>query len=143
MSRSSSSRSRAEAKAGGSTSRSTKLHVKKGDRVIVITGKERGVTGRILEAYPRSQRVLIEGVNRIKKHTKVGSTARGVKTGGIVTQEAPIHVSNVMLAVEVEGKTVGTRVGYRREKVEKQRPDGTTYEAERSVRYAKRTGEEI
>lgn len=114
-----------------STVRLNKLHVKKGDRVIVITGKDRGVTGRIIEAYPRTSRVLVEGVNRIKKHTKVGSTQRGVKTGGIVTQEAPIHVSNVMLAVEVEGKTMGTRIGYRFEE------DGT------KVRYAKRTGEDI
>jgi large subunit ribosomal protein L24 len=119
------------AKAGGSTARPNKLHVKKGDRVIVITGKDRGVTGRIIEAYPRTQRVLVEGVNRIKKHTKVGSTARGVKTGGIVTQEAPIHASNVMLAVEVEGKTVGTRIGYRVD------DNGN------KVRYAKRTGEDI
>lgn len=137
------SKARSERKAGGSTSRATKMHVKKGDRVIVITGKDRGVTGKVIEAFPRTQRVLVEGVNRIKRHTKQGATDRGVKTGGIVTQEAPIHVSNVMLAVEVEGKTVGTRVGYRREKVEKRRPDGTTYESERSIRVARRTGEDI
>jgi large subunit ribosomal protein L24 len=107
------------------------MHVKKGDRVIVITGKDRGVTGRVIEAYPRTSRLLVEGVNRIKKHTKVGATARGAKTGGIITQEAPIHVSNVMLAVEVEGKTVGTRVGYRVD------DDGN------KVRFAKRTGEDI
>jgi large subunit ribosomal protein L24 len=108
-----------------------RMHVKKGDRVIVITGKDRGVTGRVIEAYPRTSRLLVEGVNRIKKHTKVASTARGAKTGGIITQEAPIHVSNVMLAVEVEGKTVGTRVGYRVD------DDGN------KVRFAKRTGEDI
>ena len=60
--------------------------------------------------------MLVEGVNRIKKHTKVGQSTRGAKTGGIVTQEAPIHVSNVMLVVEVDGKKVGSRVGYRVER---------------------------
>jgi large subunit ribosomal protein L24 len=108
-----------------------KLHVKKGDRVIVITGKDKGVTGKIIETYPDRGRVLVEGVNRIKKHTKVGATARGTKTGGIVTQEAPIHASNVMLVVEVDGKPRGTRVGYRFD------ADGN------KVRYAKRTGEDI
>ena len=107
------------------------LHVKKGDRVIVISGKDKGVTGRVLEAYPDRQRVLVEGVNRIKKHTKVGTTPRGAKTGGIVTQEAPIHVSNVMLLVEVDGKKVGTRVGYRFD------------ENGNKIRVAKRTGEDI
>ena len=104
------------------------MKIKKGDRVIVVSGKDKGVTGKVIEAYPEADRVLVEGVNRIKKHTKVGSTDRGVRTGGIVTQEAPIHVSNVMLAVEVEGKTVGTRIGYRFDE------DG------KKVRYAKRTG---
>ena len=87
-----------------------KMHVKKGDTVLVISGKDRGVTGKVIAAYPREQRVLVEGVNRIRKHTKIGQTARGAKTGGIVTQEAPIHVSNVMV-VDSEGKP--TRVGYR------------------------------
>ncbi len=82
------------------------MKIKKGDRVIVVTGKDKGVTGKVIDSYPETQRVLVEGVNRIKKHTKVGQTARGAKTGGIVTQEAPIHVSNVMLLVEVEGKKV-------------------------------------
>ena len=86
------------------------MKIKKGDRVIVISGKDRGVTGRVIEAYPDTGRVLVEGVNRIKKHTKVGQTQRGGKTGGIITQEAPIHISNVMLVVEVEGHKVGTRV---------------------------------
>ena len=90
-----------------------KMKLKKGDRVIVVTGKDRGATGRIIEAYPEARKVLVEGVNRIKKHTKESQTARGAKTGGIVTQEAPVHVSNVMLLVEVDGKKVGSRVGYR------------------------------
>ena len=64
-----------------------KMHVKKGDTVLVISGKDRGVTGKVIAAYPREQRVLVEGVNRIRKHTKIGQNARGAKTGGIVTQE--------------------------------------------------------
>ncbi len=82
--------------------------------------------------------MLVEGVNRIKKHTKVGQSQRGAKTGGIVTQEAPIHVSNVMLLVEVDGKKVGTRVGYRVEKVERDGREKTV-----RVRVAKRTGKDI
>ncbi len=89
------------------------MQIKKGDRVMVIAGKDKGVTGKVIEAYPDTERVLVEGVNRVKKHTKVGQTKRGAKTGGIVTQEAPIHISNVMLVVEVDGKKVGTRVGFR------------------------------
>jgi large subunit ribosomal protein L24 len=112
--------------------------IKKGDRVIVVSGKDRGMTGKVIEAYPETQRVLVEGVNRIKKHTKVGQSTRGAKTGGIVTQEAPIHVSNVMVLVEVDGKKVGSRVGYREEKVERDGRERTV-----RVRYAKRTGEDI
>jgi large subunit ribosomal protein L24 len=95
------------------------MKIKKGDRVRVVSGKDRGKDGKVIEAYPDTQRVLVEGVNRIKKHTKVGQSARGAKTGGIVTQEAPVHVSNVMLLVEVDGKKVGSRIGYRVEKVER------------------------
>jgi large subunit ribosomal protein L24 len=114
------------------------MKIKKGDRVIVVSGKDKGVTGKVIEAYPDTQRVLVEGVNRIKKHTKVGQSARGAKTGGIVTQEAPIHVSNVMVLVEVDGEKVGSRVGYRLEKVERDGREKTV-----RVRYAKRTGEDI
>jgi large subunit ribosomal protein L24 len=114
------------------------MKIKKGDRVIVVSGKDKGVTGKVIEAYPESQRVLVEGVNRIKKHTKIGQTARGAKTGGIVTQEASVHVSNVMLLVEVDGKKVGSRVGYRLEKVERDGREKTV-----RVRYAKRTGEDV
>ncbi len=92
----------------------------------------------MIEAYPTTQRVLVEGVNRIKKHTKIGQSTRGAKTGGIVTQEASVHVSNVMLVVEVDGKKVGSRVGYRVEKVERDGREKTV-----RVRYAKRTGEDI
>ena len=114
------------------------MKIKKGDRVLVVSGKDKGVSGKVIEAYPDTQRVLVEGVNRIKKHTKVGQTSRGAKTGGIVTQEAPVHVSNVMLLVEVDGKKVGSRVGYRTETVERDGRQKTV-----RVRYAKRTGEDI
>ena len=114
------------------------MKIKKGDRVIVVSGKDKGVSGKVIEAYPDTDRVLVEGVNRIKKHTKVGQSTRGAKTGGIVTQEAPIHVSNVMLLVEVDGKKVGSRIGYRLEKVERDGRERTV-----RVRYAKRTGEDI
>ncbi|MGH8969876.1 MAG: 50S ribosomal protein L24 [Actinomycetes bacterium] len=114
------------------------MKIKKGDRVLVVSGKDKGATGKVIEAYPDSGRVLVEGVNRIKKHTKVGQTQRGAKTGGIVTQEAPVHVSNVMLLVEVEGKKVGSRIGYRVEKVDRDGREKTV-----RVRYAKRTGEDI
>ena len=115
--------------------------IRKGDLVQVISGKDRGVKGKVIEVFPESDRVIVEGVNRIKKHTKVGQNARGAKTGGIVTTEAPIHVSNVMVVDPEDGRP--TRIGFRREKVEKRRPDGSTYEAERSVRVSKRTGKDI
>ena len=86
------------------------MKVKKGDTVVVIAGKDKGAKGKVIQAYPDRQRVLVEGVNRIKKHTKVTQTQRGTQSGGIVTQEAPIHVSNVMV-VDSDGKP--TRVGYR------------------------------
>jgi large subunit ribosomal protein L24 len=114
------------------------MKIKKGDRVLVVSGKDKGVNGKVIESYPETQRVLVEGVNRIKKHTKIGQTTRGAKTGGIVTQEASIHVSNVMLLVEVDGKKVGSRVGYRTETVERDGREKTV-----RVRYAKRTGEDI
>ena len=114
-------------------------HVKKGDTVLVISGKDKGVTGKVIHVYPAKQRVLIEGVNRIKKHTKIGQTTRGAKTGGIVTQEAPIHISNVMPVVEVEGKKVGTRVGIREDEVVAASGRTKTVRS----RVAKRTGEDI
>ena len=117
------------------------LNIRKGDTVQVISGKDRGVKGKVIEVYPESDRVIVEGVNRIKKHTKVGQNARGAKTGGIITTEAPIHVSNVMIIDPEDGRP--TRIGYRKEKVEKRRTDGSTYEAERSVRISRRTGKDI
>jgi large subunit ribosomal protein L24 len=117
------------------------LNIRKGDTVLVISGKDRGVQGKIIDVFPEADKVIVEGVNRIKKHTKVGQDARGAKSGGIITTEAPIHVSNVMLVDPEDGKA--TRVGHIREKVEKRRSDGSTYEAERSVRISRRTGKEI
>ena len=117
------------------------LAIRKGDLVQVISGKDRGVKGKVIEVYPDTDRVIVEGVNRIKKHTEVGQNARGAKTGGIITTEAPIHVSNVMIIDPEDGRP--TRVGYRKETVEKRRTDGSTYEAERSVRISRRTGKDI
>ena len=117
------------------------LAIKKGDTVQVISGKDRGVKGKVIEVYPETSRIIVEGVNRIKKHTKVGQNARGAKTGGIVTTEAPIHVSNVMIVDPEDGRP--TRIGYRKETVEKTRADGSTYEAERSVRISRRTGKDL
>jgi large subunit ribosomal protein L24 len=120
-----------------------KQKIKKGDLVQVITGKDKGLQGKVIQSIPEAGKVIVEGVNRVKKHTKVGQTQRGSKTGGIVTVEAPIQVSNVMLVVELEGKKVVTRVGFRREEQERRLPDGTTKTVTRSVRYAKKTGEAI
>ncbi|MGI9197847.1 MAG: 50S ribosomal protein L24 [Candidatus Nanopelagicales bacterium] len=117
------------------------LFVRKGDLVQVISGKDRGITGKVIEVFPESERVIVEGVNRIKKHTKVGQSNRGAKTGGIITTEAPIHVSNVMVVDPEDSRP--TRIGYRQEKVEKRRPDGSTYESVRNVRISKRTGKDI
>ncbi|MFB9905323.1 50S ribosomal protein L24 [Allokutzneria oryzae] len=104
------------------------MKVKKGDTVVVIAGKDKGAKGKVIQAYPDRNRVLVEGVNRIKKHTKVSQTQRGASSGGIVTQEAPIHVSNVMV-VDSDGKP--TRVGTR-----------TTDEGRR-VRVSRRNGKDI
>ncbi|HEV2779027.1 MAG TPA: 50S ribosomal protein L24 [Actinophytocola sp.] len=85
------------------------MKIKKGDTVVVISGKDKGARGKVIQAYPKTEKILVEGVNRVKKHTKITQTQRGAKSGGIVTQEAPIHVSNVMLIHD--GKPV--RVGYK------------------------------
>jgi large subunit ribosomal protein L24 len=88
------------------------LFVKKGDTVQVIAGKDKGLTGKVIAADPETNRVLVEGANRIKKHTKVTQSARGSQQGGIVTQEAPVHVSNVQVVCPNCSKP--TRVGYRK-----------------------------
>ena len=84
------------------------MHVKKGDKVIVITGKDKGKTGVILAAFPKKNRVLVEGVNIVKKHSKPSQVN---PQGGIINQEAAIHVSNVMPIDPKTGKP--TRVGYK------------------------------
>jgi large subunit ribosomal protein L24 len=104
------------------------MKIKKGDTVLVIAGKDKGAKGKVIQAYPDTQRVLVEGVNRIKKHTRITQNQRGAQSGGIITTEAAIHVSNVML-VDGEGKP--TRVGKQ-----------TTDEGKR-VRISRRSGKEI
>jgi large subunit ribosomal protein L24 len=86
------------------------VRIKKGDTVEVVAGKDKGARGKVIAAYPALDKVIVEGINRVKKHTRIRTTQRGAKTGGIVTQEAAIHVSNVMV-VDSDGKP--TRVGYR------------------------------
>ncbi len=99
------------------------MHVKKGDKVMVISGKDKGKTGVILSAFPKKDRVLVEGVNIVKKHSKPSQMN---PQGGIISQEAPIHVSNVMPLDPKTGEP--TRVGI-------QVVDG------KRVRVAKKSGE--
>ena len=116
------------------------VNIKKGDTVKVIAGQDKGAEGKVIAVLREEQRVIVEGVNRVKRHTKVvQSGGRAGTTGGIITTEAPIHVSNVML---VEGDGV-TRLGFRRDEVTKRRSDGSTYSASRSVRVSRKTGKEI
>jgi len=100
------------------------LKIKKGDNVIVIAGKDKGREGKVLEVYAKESRVLVEGVNMIKKHLKPG---RQSQEGGIVNQEAPIHISNVMYVHK--GKP--TRIGFHVD------------ENGKKVRYAKTANEAI
>lgn len=101
------------------------MKIKKDDEVIVIAGKDKGATGKVIKSIPKESRVVVEGVNLIKKHKKANQA--GGQQGEVVTQEASIHVSNVALAED--GK--GTRVGYRFEE------DGT------KVRVSRRSGKDI
>ena len=122
------------------------LHVKKGDRVLVIAGKDKGAKGEIIRVDPKAGRVVVQGVNLVKKHRKdqQNTQTRNNRTpGGIITTEAPIDASNVQLLVKVDGQEVVTRVGYERREVTKRRADGTEYPATRSVRIARKTGKEI
>ena len=116
------------------------VKIKKGDTVKVIAGKDKGAEGKVIQVLREEQRVIVEGVNRVKKHTKVvNQGGRDGNTGGIVTAEAPIHISNVMV---VDGKGT-TRLGSKRVETTKRRSDGSTYAAERSVRISRKSGEEI
>ena len=105
------------------------MKIHKGDTVLVVSGKDKGAKGKVLKAYPSSNKVLVEGVNRIKKHTPITTNQRGSRSGGIVTQEAPIHVSNVMI-VDSDGKPA--RVGYRIDE-----------ETGKKVRISRRNGKDI
>lgn len=121
-----------------------KIKLKKGDRVQVIAGKDRGVVGEIIAVDPEGQRVTVQGANIVKRHTRDSADASGAQVkGGIVSVEASLHVSNVQLLVKDGGKDVLTRVGSKRQKVSKRRADGSEYEGTRGVRIARKTGEEI
>jgi len=101
------------------------LHVKKGDRVVVLSGKDKGKTGEVLAAMPKEERVLVQGVNMVKKHRRPSAA----HPGGITEQEASIHVSNVAHIDPKDGKP--TRVGHK------------VLEDGRKVRVARRSGEVI
>lgn len=101
------------------------LNVKKGDRVVVLAGKDKGKKGEVIASFPSEQRVVVQGVNMVKRHTRPSATAQG----GIVEKEAPIHVSNVAHEDPKDGKP--TRIGHK------------ILEDGRKVRVARRSGEVI
>ena len=103
-----------------------KLHIKKGDTVVVNTGESKDQRGRVLEIYHKTQRALVEGVNIISKHTKPDAQN---PQGGIVKKEAPVHISNLMLIDPSSGEP--TRIGRRYN------------DNKKLVRYSKKSGEEI
>ena len=129
------------------TRRHGKIDIRKGDRVKVLSGKDKGLVGEVLAVQPDRELVTVSGVNIVKRHLRDTSNQPqgGQRTeGGIVSNEAPIHASNVALVVKDEdGNEVATRISHRRDEVTKRRPDGTEYTAYRSVRIARKTGEEI
>jgi len=99
--------------------------IRKGDKVIVLTGRDKGRTGEVIEVRPTESRALVRGVNLVKRHQKQSAT----QEGGIISKEAPVHLSNIAVADPKDGKP--TRVGF------KIHADG------RKVRIAKRSGVEI
>jgi large subunit ribosomal protein L24 len=103
-----------------------KLHIKKGDTVLVITGNNKGKKGRVLEIITKTERAIVEGVNLMKKHTKPNAAS---PQGGIIEKEAPVHISNLMLFDAKAG--TATRVGRR------------LNDQGKLVRYSKKSGEEI
>jgi large subunit ribosomal protein L24 len=117
-------------------------NIKKGDLVQVISGRsqarggDRGKQGKVIEVLGDKNKVLVEGINYVTKHIKVGQTQRGTKTGGVEQHEAPIHISNVQL-VDPKSKKP-TRVGFKVETVEKNGVKKTV-----RVRYAKKSGEKF
>ena len=114
------------------------LSIRRGDEVAVIAGKDKGKKGKVLSVSAKSDRVVVEGVNVVKRHVKPSQLN---PQGGIVTKEIGIHVSNVMVVDPDDGRP--TRIGSRTETVEKRRPDGTMYSATRNVRVSKRTGKDL
>ncbi|MCQ2171981.1 MAG: 50S ribosomal protein L24 [Bacteroidales bacterium] len=102
-----------------------KIHIKKGDTVYVNAGNDKGKTGKVLTVIPEKDRAIVEGINMVSKHTKPNSKQ---PQGGIIKQEASIHISNLNLVDPKSGKA--TRVGYR-------------MDGDKKVRYAKKSGEEI
>jgi large subunit ribosomal protein L24 len=98
--------------------------IKKGDNVILLAGKDKGRTGTVLAVFPKDERVLVEGLNIVKRHTKASQSD---PQGGIKTKEAPVHLSNV---ANVDSNGKATRVGFR-------------VEGDKKVRFAKTTGEVI
>jgi large subunit ribosomal protein L24 len=116
--------------------------IKKGDLVLDTTGAtlagggDRGKQGKVLEILADKNRVIVEGVNYVTKHTRVGQTQRGTKTGGLETVEASIHISNVALVDPSTKKP--TKVGHR---VEEQTKDGVKRTVR--VRYAKKSGKDL
>jgi large subunit ribosomal protein L24 len=101
------------------------VKLKKGDKVIVLTGKDRGKKGDIVKSLPQEDRVIVQGINMMRRHTRPSATA----AGGIVEKEASIHISN--LAIVDPKENIATRVGFR------------TLDDGAKVRYAKRSGEVI
>jgi len=101
------------------------LKIKKGDHVVVVTGKDKGKKGEVLKMLPTENRAIVKGVSMVRRHQRQSAT----QDGGIISKEAPIHVSNLALEDPKDGKP--TRVGYKFLK------DG------RKVRFAKRSGEVI
>jgi len=98
--------------------------IKKGDRVVVLTGKDKGRQGSVSKVFPKESRVLVAGLNMVQRHTR---PSQGDPQGGIKNKEAPLHVSNVAL---VDSKGKPTRVGFR-------------MDGDKKVRFAKTTGEVI
>ncbi len=101
-----------------------KIHIKKGDKVVVISGSNKGATGEVLEVFPKKYRAIIDGVNIVKKHTKPTND----NPGGINEQEAAIHISNIMIVDPKTGEP---------SKIGRKKVDGKT------VRFAKKSGEII
>lgn len=103
-----------------------KLHIKKGDTVVILSGESKGQKGKVLEIFAAKQRAIVEGVNMVSKHTKPNADS---PQGGIVKQEAPIHISNLQVVDPSSGKA--TRIGRR------------LNDNGKLVRYSKKSGEEI